>query len=233
AQQLNDNGMSVLLDQNDIGANLHDHILVSGDAYATPVPIESSGLHASVAVLYAASKAGGPRDILLNISTRPSVFPPLESPKMGFKASFSYTRPQSRGRLTLTSDDPLAAPRIDLNAFADPSDMDGALAALEVSRTLFADKAFARFSPKPAAALPAVEDKRALIKAGSTTFGHYSGTCRMGTDESAPVDVDLGVKGVSGLFVVDASVFPAAPSSPTNALTLALAERAADLLKAT
>ena len=70
-----------------------------------------------------------------------------------------------------------------------------------------------------------------MIIAGATSFGHHCGTCKMGHDDKSVVDEKLRVKGMRGLYVVDASIIPDIPSSPTNALVIAMAELAADRFK--
>jgi choline dehydrogenase len=74
------------------------------------------------------------------------------------------------------------------------------------------------------------EDVEAHVRATMQTIYHPVGTCKMGSDPMAVVDPELRVHGVEGLRVVDASVFPSVPRGNTNAPTIALAERAADLI---
>ena len=112
-------------------------MLIAGHNYATPKQIESAALHSSAAIVYAASSlSDGRRDIMLNMTTNPFVMPPLHSPATGFKTTFSFTKPKSRGALNLASADPLAPPLIDHNIFADPIDIAGTIEALDLSRSL-------------------------------------------------------------------------------------------------
>ncbi|MEM6575998.1 MAG: GMC family oxidoreductase, partial [Pseudomonadota bacterium] len=223
---LRKHGIHVVVDAPEVGANLHDHLLISGNNFATPKSIEASGTHGSVAVVYASSTPDGPRDLLLNVSTNANVIPPLEGATAGFKSSFSFMRPRSRGQLSLTSNDPTIQPAIDVNYLADERDREGMLNALSLSRELLSAREFSQFR--------GVEQNRnyfrdaasslKFLHDGATPFGHYCGTCRMGTDKNAPVASSLAFRGISGLSVVDASVIPAIPSCPTNPLVVAIAE---------
>jgi choline dehydrogenase len=82
----------------------------------------------------------------------------------------------------------------------------------------------------PGVAAESDADLLAFIRATATTVFHPVGTCRMGTDADAVVDPDLRVRGVDGLRVADASVTPLLPSANTNAPTMMIAEKAADLI---
>ncbi|MEM9881061.1 MAG: GMC family oxidoreductase N-terminal domain-containing protein [Pseudomonadota bacterium] len=233
SDHLRAHGIRVLADSPNVGQNLHDHLLFSGNNYAATGG-GSSAYHGSVAVMYAASKASGERDILLNVSTNARVFPPLESADAGFKSSFSFTKPKSRGALMLASADPAAAPILNHQFLSDPADIKGAIAALKASRKLFSHRAFSAFN---AAELntDAFRDNAAITRFlghAATSFGHHCGTCAMGVDETSVVDPSLSVRGVQNLKVVDASIMPRIPSAPTNATVVALAELAAQRIAA-
>lgn len=228
ADELSQLGIDVRLDQPAIGENLHDHLLFSGNNFAANA-VSASQWHGSAAVVYASSSASDARDVLLNVSTNGRVFPPLESADPGFKTSFSFTKPRSRGRLTLASPAPSDPPLLDHRFLSDERDVSGALEALELSRAVLSDKAFRRFEPREmnAAMLATQEGRRAFLNATATSFGHHCGTCKMGDDPADPVTQDLALRGVEGVSVVDASVIPFIPSCPTNALVVAMAELAA------
>ncbi len=154
----------------------------------------------------------------------------------GFILGFNPARPTSAGRITLASPDPLAAPRIAPNALATEADCAAVLAGARLVGRLQDTAALRRLIDGPApldlARLPddaILEDFRA--RAG--TVYHPCGTCRMAPLEAGGVvDPHLRVHGVAGLRVVDASVFPNITSANTNAPTIALAQRAADLMAA-
>jgi choline dehydrogenase len=146
-------------------------------------------------------------------------------------------QPRSVGEVRLSSSDPLAAPEIDPRYLTDPEGHD--------ARTLFAGVRLARrvLAEPPLAAhvtgelLPgegAVDDDalQAHLRAHSQTLYHPVGTCRMGEDDDAVVTPDLRVRGLAGLRIVDASVIPALPRGHTNWPTVMVAERAAELMRA-
>lgn len=230
ADHLAELGIPVRVAANGVGANLHDHMLIAGHNYATEAKVADSALHGSVAIVYAASEfSGGARDLMLNVSTTPFVVPPLKAPEHGFKTTFSFTKPKSRGSLRLASNDPFSQPIIDHNIFSDPTDLDGTIAALNLSREILGAREFAPLGgvEQNLEYLKDREGMRRLIMTGTTTFGHHCGTCRMGDDDASVVDSSLKVRGTEGLYVIDASVMPEVPSCPTNALTVAMAELAA------
>jgi choline dehydrogenase len=139
----------------------------------------------------------------------------------------------SRGRLRLRSTDPRWKPAIDAGYYTDESDMDAMLAGVKVVQEIAARSPLSRYIDRPFLPGPDVTGDDALrevTRAATETLYHPVGTCAMGTGEEAVVDPELRVRGIDGLRVVDASVMPAVPRGNTNAPTIALAERAADLL---
>ena len=152
----------------------------------------------------------------------------------GFAASAVNLYPHSRGSVRLASADPLAAPLIDPALLQDPRDLAPLLAGFELSRRLFATRAFARYRAAevaPGAHVRSVADVIAYVRANASTVHHPVGTCRMGVDDDAVVDPELRVRGVDGLRVVDASIFPSIVGGNTNAPVVMVAEKAADLLR--
>ncbi|MFD1523193.1 GMC oxidoreductase [Pseudonocardia yunnanensis] len=142
--------------------------------------------------------------------------------------------PGSRGRITLADADPTSRPVIDLGFYDEPSDFDvllaGAKIVLEISRL----DPLARFLAKPhlpASAEPTDTELTAHIRRWTQTVYHPTGTCAMGTHDDAVVDPALRVRGVDGLRVIDASTMPASPHGNTNAPTIMIAEKAADLIR--
>ena len=159
----------------------------------------------------------------------------LEEPifEHGFTLAVCPLKPASRGALTLRSHDPTVKPYILHNYYAEDSDMQTMLEGLRIVAEIAAQPALApytrRLYDEPASESEA--DLRAYIRRQTYTFFHPVGTCRMGSDTDAVLDPELRVRGVAGLRVVDASAMPSVPRGNTNAPTIAIAERAADLIR--
>ena len=151
----------------------------------------------------------------------------------GFNLHWNLLRPESRGRVWLRSADPLAAPRIWHNYLATEGDRRLNRRALEICREIMADDAFAPYrgrETEPGAdCVDAAAIDAFMIRMPNSGY-HPVGTCRMGTDEDAVVDLRLRVRGLSGLRVVDASVMPRLVGGNTNAPTIMIAEKAAELI---
>jgi choline dehydrogenase-like flavoprotein len=151
----------------------------------------------------------------------------------GLSCGACVLRPRSRGYVAVGSPDPTAKPIIVHNYFDDPEDLrtakDGVRAILEIARQQPLAECIG--APLFAPASDSDEDVEAHVRETTQTLYHPVGTCRMGPDETSVVDTELRARGVEGLRVVDASVMPIVPSGNTNAPTIALAERAADLIR--
>jgi choline dehydrogenase-like flavoprotein len=141
--------------------------------------------------------------------------------------------PRSRGRITLASADPFAAPLIDANLLSEPEDLRPLIRGIRLARRVFASAAFAPYRAQETAPGSATESDDQLvdyIRAQAYTVHHPVSTCRMGTDAAAVVDPQLRVAGIEGLRVADASVFPSIIGGNTNAAVVMIAEKAADLI---
>jgi len=141
--------------------------------------------------------------------------------------------PRSRGRLTLSSPDPFAAPVIDPNLLAVPEDIDPLLRGMRLIRRIFASAAFAKYKVReivPGDGAQSDADLSAYIRREAYTVHHPVSTCRMGKDPEAVVDPELRVAGIEGLRVADASVFPSIIGGNTNAVVVMIAEKAADMM---
>ena len=158
-------------------------------------------------------------------------------PGDGYTLHACFLRPRSRGRLSLASNRATDKPRIQPNYLSDAEgfDLKMMLECAKISRSIFAAKAFDPYRGAPI--FPRRSDLSdaelvEFIRAKAESVYHPVGTCRMGDDDAAVVDASLRVRGVEGLRVVDASVMPTLPGGNTNAPTIMIAERAADLIKA-
>ena len=155
----------------------------------------------------------------------------------GYTLHACFLRPRSRGRISLVSNRAGDKARIEANYLGDAEgfDMKMMVECAKISREILAQKAFDRYRGAPI--LPARTDLNDselvdFIRAKAETIYHPVGTCRMGSDADAVVDPQLRVNGVEGLRVIDASVMPCLIGGNTNAPTIMIAERAADLIKA-
>lgn len=154
-------------------------------------------------------------------------------PFPGFAVGFFQLRPQSRGHLHVRSTDPMDQPVIEPNYLATEEDQQSMLAALRLSRQVIGQSSMAGFVRRETRPGVEVTDDEGLLqyirKSGQTSW-HPVGTCRMGHDDMAVVDSQLRVRGVPGVRVVDSSVMPTMCSSNTNAASIMIGEKAADLI---
>jgi choline dehydrogenase len=141
------------------------------------------------------------------------------------------TKPVSRGTVRLVSADPKALAIVDPNYFAEQADVDAYVSAIEFSLALGNSKPFAELRKDQISLKGA--DKAAIadyVRENALTYFHFVGTCAMGSDQSAPVDGNLRLRGVDRLRVADGSVIPQVVVSNTNPAVLMLAERAAEII---
>ena len=151
----------------------------------------------------------------------------------GFSCHVCVLRPQSKGRVFLESKDPKKAPGIDPNFFGEQRDFDVLLKGAKLTREILNAPALSKYRGKEIYTTPDMTDAEweKHIRDRADTVYHPVGTCKMGTDELSVVDPTLRVRGVDGLRVVDASVMPTLIGGNTNAPTIMIAEKAADLIK--
>jgi choline dehydrogenase len=165
------------------------------------------------------------------VGTRPLMRP---DPFPGFQMGFNPCRPTSRGEIVVRSADPLVQPAIRPNYLATEADRAAMLTGMRYIRRIAEAPALREIIDAEINPGVEVEDDEALrqfTRDNAWTVFHPSGTCRMGVDpEVSVVDPRLQVHGVAGLRVVDASVFPNVTSGNTNAPTIMVAERAAELI---
>jgi len=157
-------------------------------------------------------------------------------PFSGFTMSVCQLRPESRGSIRLRSADPFDAPSMAPNYLATPLDRETAIASVRLARSIAESgpmKPYVRREHKPGPAAISDQELLEFVRNTGATIFHPSGTCKMGSDDQAVVDDQLRVHGVQGLRVVDCSIMPTLVSGNTNAAAVAIAERAADLIKST
>lgn len=152
----------------------------------------------------------------------------------GFQVGFFQLRPESKGWLHATSTDPSKDPEIEPAYLTEPEDVRAMLGALKLSRRVIEQSAIKRYAKRETRPGIEVNDDAGLlqyIKQCGQTSWHPIGTCRMGSDARSVVDPQLRVRGVDGLRVIDSSIMPSMPSSNTNAPSIMIGEKGADLLR--
>jgi pyridoxine 4-oxidase len=230
-------GIAVRHDLPGVGRNLHDHLLAGGNLYRARREVPPSKYQHSESLMYIERRSGGAApELVLACVTAPVVTEAFAAPPLGsaYTIMFGFTHPRSRGSIRLASADPEAPPLIDPNYLAEDYDRAVYLEALERAQAVGGAAALGDWRAEellPGAACRTREERLAYLARAAYTHHHPVGTCRMGQGEDAVVGPDLGVQGIAGLHVVDASIIPAITTGPVNAAVIAIAERASDLLR--
>jgi choline dehydrogenase-like flavoprotein len=239
---LRDVGVDVVLDLPGVGANVHDHPR-STVVYSSPVPISSevANNHAEIVGIARSPLAQGAPDLqfqVLEIPYHAPALPPvLPVPGQAYSVALGAMTPRSRGSIRLADAQPDTAPLLDPNYYGDPRDIEVMAAGLRIARAIGQADALAPWRADEVLPGPEVRDddddavRRYLVQS-LRTYSHQVGSCRIGTDDLAVVDTDLRVRGIDGLRVADASVMPSIVSANTNATVYGIAERAAELIRA-
>ena len=151
----------------------------------------------------------------------------------GYTLAAMMLRPKSRGTVTLSGPNPEDGPLLDPNFFAEPEDIEVMLKGVKTARRMLEAPAFAKYGgqeTKPGKAVQTDDELRQFIRDTASTVYHPAGTCKMGPGGDAVVDAQLRVHGIAGLRVVDASIMPVVIGGNTNAPTIMIAEKGADMI---
>ena len=151
----------------------------------------------------------------------------------GFTSAIWQCHPTSRGKIEITSPDPNDNPKIEPNYLSEKLDQRTMIEGVKILRKIYEQPKFCNLWEREVVPGSDIKSDTEILKAirqGGGTVYHPVGTCKMGVDKDAVVSPDLRVRGVDGLRVVDASIMPLITSANTNAPTLMIAEKAADLI---
>jgi choline dehydrogenase len=155
------------------------------------------------------------------------------SKRSGVGVAVNVCRPNARGSIELRSASPADPPIIRHEMLGAPDDVRQLIEGCRLVRNIFSMPAFSAIDEgETAPGLTTQTDSEwsAFIRQAAFPMYHPCGTCRMGSDAEAVVDPKLRVRGVPGLRVADASIFPVIPSANTNAPSIMVGEKAADLI---
>jgi choline dehydrogenase-like flavoprotein len=152
----------------------------------------------------------------------------------GFSCHVCLLRPKSRGSVSLANGDAMQAPMIDPNFLGEEDDLETMVAGFKTTRRLMETPSLRALQTRDmfTANVRSDDDIRSVLRERVDTVYHPVGTCKMGTDAMAVVDPTLKVHGIEALRVVDASIMPTLIGGNTNAPTIMIGEKAADLIRA-
>ena len=232
-------GVPVKLDLPGVGKNLHDHTLcpvIYEGAKDIPPPSDMSitVLHAH---LFAKSDPSLPGIDMQPLFFHVPYYAPEQEKPTGnaFTLLASGVQPTSRGAIRLTSADPDAAMEINPEVLQTQYDVDILVTSIKQMREIAAQSALDEWRGREIYPGPDVQTDEQIAdyaRSAVLSYHHQNGTCKMGVDGTAVVDPELKVHGISGLRVVDASIFPFVMAGNTNAPTIMVAEKAADMILA-
>jgi choline dehydrogenase len=259
ADELRRNGIAVVHDAQGVGRNLQDHVMVPvavedrGKLTGNIQPhnllrwlaehaFKGTGPMASNAAESGAFVRTSPSEKLPDIQMH---YLPVASDQINYDQSAFMPKghafvliptllyPKSRGEITLAGPDAAMAPRIDPRYFEDDADLRALIAGVRMAQQVIRSTQLDPYRGRALSPLVAAEDEATLrteIKRRCNTLFHPVGTCAMGQGGESVVDASLKVHGLEGLRVVDASIMPTIVGGNTNAPTIMIAEKAADLI---
>ncbi len=232
-------GVGVVADLPGVGQNLHDHPLVPGLLFQARRELPMSRYnHCETMAVGRSSHAPGRADLQLMTLSVPFLSPALGAPPPdSFSIVPALMYPRSRGTLRLGDADPHSPALIDPGYLTHQTDVDALVEGMDMARALAAAPTMRDWIAKELFPGPDMTNRQqmaAYLRRVVSPFFHPVSTCRMGrgNDPLAVVTPDCRVRGIAGLRIVDASIFPSIPQAMTNAAVIAVAERAADLIKA-
>ena len=258
AKILRDLGIEVIADMPGVGADLQDHLQVRMQLRCTE-PITANDVinrwrhRYGAGLRYILQRKG-----LLSVGagyagaflrTRPELATPdvqfhflifstetagaAVHPFSGFMASVCQLRPDSRGFVRIKSNDPSVPPAIQPRYLSSRTDCDTIVAGFKKLRAVMNEPVMRRYiaeERKPGPDCVSDADILAYARATGTTVYHPTSTCRMGSDPNAVVDERLRVRGFERLRIIDASIMPTVVSGNTNAATVMIGEKGADMV---
>ncbi|MEM7660789.1 MAG: choline dehydrogenase [Pseudomonadota bacterium] len=259
ADEIKKHGIEVHADLKDVGQNLQDHldvlVLQEINQPLSAYSKQKGWRKYTVALDYLLRKKGPGRDQFLQAGAFLKSREGLDCPdiqlhmvnamslshanepveKDGFMVHSCQLRPESRGYIGLRSADPFDTPVIDPNYLATEEDRRAMREGLKMVREVLKQDALMPYrGPEygPGESVKTDDEIDTYIRETGETIYHPIGTVRMGTDQHAPLDSELRVRGVDGLRVIDASVMPTLIGGNTNAPTIMIAEKASDMILA-
>ncbi|MBV8524504.1 MAG: GMC family oxidoreductase N-terminal domain-containing protein [Acetobacteraceae bacterium] len=229
AKELRQHGIPVVSDLPGVGKNLQDHCFMVGfiaETKAAMAPGSRAGSH----LFFRSTNEAYSPDMHALLAT--SVVGSAEvKPNEGFSIRLGLLRPQSRGSIRLTSADLKAPVLIDPSYLSATADLMTLCAALEQSRAIGSAPGLSEWRKREIATIPRGKSElKQFVARNIGSYWHPVGTCAMGVHQEAVVDPLLRVYGTINLRVADASIMPTITSGNTNAPTIVIAERAAQMM---
>jgi choline dehydrogenase len=236
ADQLARHDIAVVQDLPGVGANLQDHMLL-GVGFESLIPLDPPELLAEAGLfIWTQSRAEQiSPDLQYFFGPIQFLAPEYMTDGPGFTFAPILAQPLSRGSVTLASSDPTALARVDPQYLSRDEDLAVFEHGIRYARELVHTAAFNNLRGRelaPGEAVTSSAGLRDYIRRIASTVWHPVGTCRMGNDEDTVVDDQLRVRGTEGLRIVDASVMPKLVNGNPNAAIMMIAEKAADLIRA-